>query len=529
MTLSLAAALAMTGCGSMGVPSTDIPEIPLREYDDRIEGSNAVIMADTPQELRYCIPDTGWQTSEMEAAEEVCDLFAIASSEGLEEQAAQFIQGEVDSLNLSAGEFVVVEVNGAHWLSSIEMQLSPNSSLEVSITDGAASKEFDTKLLTKTGTIDYEDRTLCNYIKIQCPDNAEMVQISELEVSGTPTLYEQVLRELSEDTVVMGPRDENNPLHIYRMSLNQSVYSLADRLLNGSQDLTNHEKIMVFMEFISEWYVGFDNAQHYLALGSYIESCGGYSNVLAALATTQGLEARIVNMYNYPQYSGHTVCEIYYDEAWHIYDPTNGAFYTDTPEDTKNPNVLSYEELSRGEGNSPDITCVVTTPDRLISEMSYGFLGPAIYEAGNPSGVIGPDQPMTFPLTINLLDDACITSNEYTTAYQGISYIGSANVNAQHSWTICGLESGKNYQFIVLADKIGGELFAPFEIAAESQSCQITTGKTHVFDSDDVNTMEWIIEFTAESETAELLLTHNYSGPDYHYIRIRSFEIKLID
>ena len=94
---------------------------------------------------------------------------------------------------------------------------------------------------------------------------------------------------------------------------------------------------MVFMQFISEWYVGLDSGQHYLALGSYIESCGGYSNVLAALAATQGLDARIINLHNYPQNGGHTVCEIYYDGAWHMYDPTYGAFYTSTPENSVSP------------------------------------------------------------------------------------------------------------------------------------------------------------------------------------------------
>ena len=517
--------LSLTVCGpSTGSVSAVDP--PVGIYDEQVEGSNAVIYADTPEVLRYYVPDTSWQEREMEAPEETCTLTLAAASQGTETQAQQFLQGQTDTLTLKAGEFVVVELNGAHWITRTEVGLEVGGPLEVWITDGTGSSEYWEDQMVQTGSISYDARTLCTYLKLQCPETEDVVQISGLQVSGIPTLYEQVLRQLPEDQEVLGPWDEENPLSIYRLPLNKSVYSLADRLLNGMQDLTDHEKIMVFMQYISEWYVGLDNGQHYLALGSYIESCGGYSNVLAALAATQGLDARIVSLHNYPQNSGHTVCEIYYGGAWHIYDPTYGAFYTSTPENKASPTVLSYEELSAGAGNASDITCVVIVPDRLVSELSYGFLGPAIYEKADPKGAIGPDQVMTFPLTIDLQEDADITRDEYTTAYQGISYIGSANINAQHCWTICGLEKGTHYRFIVHGETVGGERFTPFEITAESQNCQITSGNNHVFDNDAPDTMDWVIEFVAESDTAEIFLTHDYRGPDYHYIRIQAFEIQ---
>lgn len=93
----------------------DISAIPVREYNEQVEGSNAIILADTPQELNYYVPDTGWQEQEMEAAEEVCSMSVVTASEELEEQATQFIVGQVNSLNLSSGEFMVMELNGAHW------------------------------------------------------------------------------------------------------------------------------------------------------------------------------------------------------------------------------------------------------------------------------------------------------------------------------------------------------------------------------------------------------------------------------
>ncbi len=505
----------------------DISAIPVREYNEQVEGSNAIILADTPQELNYYVPDTGWQEQEMEAAEEVCSMSVVTASEELEEQATQFIVGQVNSLNLSSGEFVVMELNGAHWVSSVEMELAPNSAVEVSITDGNNTKQYASSLLTQTGSIEYEDRTLGSYVKVQCPENAEDVQISDLKIFGKPALYEQVIRELPEDTAVLGPKDENNPLHIYRMSLNQSVFSLADRLLNGSQDLTNHEKIMVFMQFISEWYVGLDNGQHYLALGSYIESCGGYSNVLAALAATQGLDARIINLHNYPQNGGHTVCEIYYDGAWHMYDPTYGAFYTSTPENSVSPVVLSYEELSAGKGNSSNITCVVIAPDRLVSQMSYEFLGPAIYEKANPKGVLSGENPMHYPLSISYTEGGTtIDSTQFDTSRQGISVLGTAYICYMQDWTINGLTPGEKYEFVLSAGFVGGEIGGDFVATATAENAVITQNAQHAFNNADSNSMEWVIEFVANSDTAQIALTHAYQGMDYHYINMKSFEIR---
>ena len=88
----------------------DITAIPVREYDERVEGNNAIILADTPQELSYYIPDTGWREREMEVNEEVCTLSLATASESVADQAEWFLSGQKSTLNLSAGEFIVVEL-----------------------------------------------------------------------------------------------------------------------------------------------------------------------------------------------------------------------------------------------------------------------------------------------------------------------------------------------------------------------------------------------------------------------------------
>ena len=288
-----------------------------------------------------------------------------------------------------------------------------------------------------------------------------------------------------------------------------------------------HEKIMVFMQYISEWYVGLDNGQHYLALGSYIESCGGYSNVLAALAATQGLDARIVNLHNYPKNNGHTVCEIYYDGDWHIYDPTYGAFYTSTPENKVSPTVLSYEELSAGAGNASNITCVVIDPDRLTSEVSYGFLGPAIYEKADPKGIVSGENPMHYPLTISYKEGGTtIDRSQFDTSRQGISVLGSAYICFMQDWTLDGLTPGQKYQFILTADFVGGETGGDFEAHVTGEQAAIVRNGTHSFNNASPESMEWVIEFIAQADTVQLLFSHEYRGPDYHYITTNSFELR---
>ena len=519
--------LSLAACGpSTGSISAVDP--PVGIYDARVEGSNAVIYADTPEVLRYYVPDTGWQEREMEAPEEVCTLTLAAASQGTETQAQQFLQGQTDTLTLKAGEFVVVELNGAHWITRTEVRSEDDGPLEVWITSGTGTNCYRADSLTQSGSISYDARTLCAYLKLQCPETEDVVQISDLQVSGIPTLYEQVLRQLPEDKEVLGARDEKNPLSIFRIPLRESIYRLADALLAGTEGLTDHEKIMVFMEFISDFYIGSEvHSSDELGCRTYIGACGGYSNLLAALANTQEIPARLLTLGNYPVNDGHAVCEVYYDGAWHLYDPTYGAYYTSTPEDRVSPEVLSFADLSTGAGDAPDITCVVTVPDRLTSEASYGFLGPAIYEKANPKGVLDSTTPMHYPLFITYTEGGTtIDRSQFDASRQGITFLGITSTNYMQDWTLDGLTPGQKYQFILTADFVGGEIGGDFIASAAASGGRITQNAQHTFNNNAPESMEWVIDFTAEASTVQIKLSHHYQGPDYHYITTESFAIR---
>ena len=407
---------------SLAVPEAE-PLIDL----ELVEGENQVLFVQDEQREQY-IPQTGWRQAERSAPEETCALTVVSVGGEADQAAAEaFFSGQSRELILQPGQSVLVELNGAHWLTSINAAILEETELEFMIVDASSQKQYYSATISQSARYVLEDQMHCNYIQVRCPEESAPVCISTWQISGIPTLYEQVLRDEGEDAVVLDGKNEKNPLTIYRIPLRSSIYSLAERLLAGQDDLTEHQKLMVFMDYISDFYVGIDtrHPSDELNLRTYIAACGGYSNILAALAKTQGIEARIVNLQNYPENQGHTVCEVFYNDGWHIYDPTHGSYYALAEEDASvNPTVLSYDQLSNGEADSEKIVCVITAPQRLTGNSSYGYLGPYIYEAANPRGVIGPTQVMTFPLTMDLTTGrSLITRDDYTTKYQGRSAI----------------------------------------------------------------------------------------------------------
>lgn len=257
--------------------------------------------------------------------------------------------------------------------------------LTLHATDAGGVRRFGESLELSSGQTEVTQQTLTSYIKLAAGADAEITAFS---VSGIPALYTQIVAQMTEDPEVLDAHDPNNPVSIYLRPIKQSVYLLAEKLLNGHEDLTEHEKIMVFMDYISEWNIGTDDGQTYLSLQSCIEACGGYSNVLAALAACVGIPGRLLTLGNYPTNNGHAVCELYHDGGWHLYDPTYGAYYMATSGKTdllKPEAILCFEQLEQGMGDSPQVTCIVTAPWRLTSAASYSFLGPAIYERAMPA------------------------------------------------------------------------------------------------------------------------------------------------
>ena len=356
---------------------------------------------------------------------------------------------------------------------------------------------------------------------------SEGCTLSGISLTYTPA-YPACLDEDEEE--FLSATDPANPLHVYRRNIPMAVVNLAEELTAGlPENAAPHEKILAFMDYIATFHVGLNrNIPTIQTFRDAIGSCGDYSNILSALCATQGWETHIITLANYPETAGHVVAEIKVNDRWCVYDPTYGAYYTTTPEDMKTPYVLSYEELQSGRGNDADVTCIVRTEERLTSQTAYDFLGPDIYVKANPAGVIGPENPLFYPLIMDAAGDTLITSDEYTTAYQGISYLGAANMNNSHIWTLKNLTPGKEYRFVLTGRWIGGDI-TPQDVVETSAALSggaLRSGASHTFSNDDPASMVWEIVFVPQRAEVTLTLTHPYRGPDFRYVSLSSFELR---
>jgi hypothetical protein len=80
----------------------------------------------------------------------------------------------------------------------------------------------------------------------------------------------------------------------------------------------------------------YDSARPILERGS--RYCGHLSFAMAAIAEAGNYKSRLINLSDGA--NAHTVVEVFYDDAWHLYDPTLALYYRNS-----NGAVASYKEL----------------------------------------------------------------------------------------------------------------------------------------------------------------------------------------
>lgn len=272
--------------------------------------------------------------------------------------------------------------------------------------------------------------------------------------------------------VILAADHPQNPLAVMRIPITKTMKAIAEAILGDEKELSAHQKIVRFMNFMEY----FDVAQSKSADPETIirerkGTCGEFANVILALAATQGIAGRYVNLHNYPPGNGHTVAEFFVDGKWRVYDPTFSAYYTDTPTETQNPNVLSFEELRAGKGRDPRVKRIVWNRRRLdeLKPSSYKFLGPNIYERAAPAGPILDDRPLVFSLALDIRNSPVLNKEEFGPRSQGAAYIGDAGICNQQNWKLSSLVPGRTYEFLIVPEGIGGELprrAGPFSLNA---------------------------------------------------------------
>lgn len=359
----------------------------------------------------------------------------------------RFLAGEISSARLPMEGSFVVGLNGEHLLTNIELRFAEGTapqSIELVSTDYTHAKKYEILLDTEVNQDDVIEISLnkirCAYLGVEIKGAPADCEIIGLQIDGEPG-YPVCLEN---EKIVLAKDDPQNPLTVWNLPLHQGVYDLANELLGeDAPSLTNHQKVMRFMEYIRTYRVGLNVSEISQPMRDRIGACGTYANILVALASTQNMECKIITMANYPVNNGHVVALISTDGVrWSVYDPTYCAYYTTTPENEIDPYVLSLDELRLGHGKDEDVTCVALATERLTSEQAYAFLGPEIYEQANPIGAIGPENPLFYPLYLDFNEDREILRNEFGTTYQGASYIGAAGMNNSHIWKLDGLNAG---------------------------------------------------------------------------------------
>ena len=338
---------------------------------------------------------------------------------------------------------------------------------------------------------------------------------------------------------LLSDADEQNPLRINRRPITNDVAALSDLLTRGAK--SDHEMVVDLMSHLAQFRIGVaSDTGPDVTLQERVGACGSLSGALLAMARAQGLAGRFVNLYNYPKQNGHTVVEIFADGKWRLYDPTYAAYYI--LNDGRSEEALSFHELVQSyEAGSP-VEPVVGAYRRLISQ----FVGPEIYLNASPAGVIGPDRPMEFPLSLVYGEKDSLSQEEFGPENQGAEYIGAGQQNRMQRWTLGGLTPGKDYVFSLSPEWIGGKLestglasllpgrirnlfFAhEFDLTAELAGGVAAGSLEHRMLFYRGRAEPWDIRFRARTGEVTLRIGHPSRGPDFRYIHVARYELRRL-
>lgn len=349
-----------------------------------------------------------------------------------------------------------------------------------------------------------------------------------------PTAFEALMNSDASiyQKVLLDTNDVSNPLHTLRRPFIHKYALIADAMLAGSGTLTPHEKILKFISLTDNFKLG--NASSTYPedeLKERIGVCGHFSPVASVFATSQGIPARIVGLYNYPKNNGHSIAQFYTNGRWQIYDTTYNAYYTTDPANMLNPLVLSLDELRAGGGTDPTVTSVVVNQARCNSQSAscIAFSGPAIYEQAAPAGPIGLDHPFFFPQHLDPVGYNTLTGADlWSPAHQGAAYLGLVQLNYNQDFSLTSLVPGFTYTLSMTPGGIDGEELTAasvFNAGALSldRSCTITGGDT--YSATPGSYPAWNVTFVPLNSSCTIRLAHSYMGPNRFFLYISSYEL----
>lgn len=227
------------------------------------------------------------------------------------------------------------------------------------------------------------------------------------------------------------------------------------------------------------------------------------------------------NMYNYPKDNGHTVSEVFYNGKWNLYDTTYSAFFTTEPSNIINPYVLSFAEIKNGNFES---YIQINNLERYYKDIPSAsqFVSYDIYKLSNPSGPIGMEYKMYFPLILDFKNKPQILKEDFNTKNQGVSYIGIADTNQNHKYEISNLEKGNRYALVLSPNFIGGHRELENIKLIISSNCTIDKNEILYF-SNNKNDIE--IVFNASSNKCNITVETDLSGEFMKYLSLNKISV----
>lgn len=297
--------------------------------------------------------------------EEYSEIAVVGCSDNIDKVDVEKLIDDNGTVSILEEEgYFIFDFNGEIILDRIEVETIGNGEVSVENTDYSGTKHYGEIEVGKR-----LDSVKCTDLKVSLRSESNF-EISDIKIYGSSNVAEYMH---TADEILFDAYDVRNPLSPYRWPIRKYVELLAEDILKDKEDdISDHEKVMYFMEYISEYKIGYTKygGDDYLydLIVRKIGACGDFSNLLAALCATQGIESRLLTLGNYPENDGHAVVEIKIDDSWGVYDPTYALYYTTTPENKKNPEVLSFQELREGKGRNA--TRIVSSESHITSEAS---------------------------------------------------------------------------------------------------------------------------------------------------------------
>lgn len=425
--------------------------------------------------------------------------------------------------------FVVLNLGRPADLAALRLHWENEKNISRHVVVSAARSDNGAgKVLAEAKNID----GLVTQLPLSNARNVDVIRIDFSDFRGQPRVLLRQIEVIEDgakgdsDSPYLGARDERNPLHIFRVPVTQRIKVLSDQLAAGSK--SEHEKILRFMTYISQFQVGFaSNATPDAAVQEHIGACGTFTNTLLAFASAQGIDGRVVVLMNYPKSYGHVAAELFVSGQWRLYDATYGAYYLRAQ--TPDALPLSFSQIRAAYRKRPSsVRRIAATYRPSLDE----FTGKDIFIRATPAGVIGPDMPMVFPLKLDLKILPTLDTSSFGPGAQGADFIGAASTNQNQEWRLTGLTPGQKYTFTLTPDQIGGDMDdrdRTFRLAVSIREGRLSSRSQHLFDFSHRVVPPWKIAFTAAKPEVLLRLTHRYHGPDIRFMTVARYALERQD